>query len=142
MPTSVKSTRSITHRSLVTPAPSTQADWAGLGQLTHIYADNNPKPFSATQSIGSPAPAEQSKAKQTMAKPIFWSQPFRYMRWASHEKPAIFYSIIMGSLGPVFLLGLPPIRRYFGDEDPTQVPMTYPSMLCLFITYAYPIASL
>ncbi|WEW55987.1 n19m, NADH-ubiquinone oxidoreductase 9.5 kDa subunit [Emydomyces testavorans] len=61
-----------------------------------------------------------------MSKPVFWSTPIRYMRWAAIEKPAIFYSIVMGSLGPVALVTLPPIRRYFGDVDPPPVPMSYP----------------
>ncbi|KMP03857.1 hypothetical protein CIHG_01155 [Coccidioides immitis H538.4] len=61
-----------------------------------------------------------------MSKPVFWSTPLRYMRWAANERPAIFYSILMGSLGPVALVALPPIRRYFGDVDPAPVPMSYP----------------
>lgn len=62
-----------------------------------------------------------------MSVPQFWSQPLRYMRWASHEKPAIFFSIVLGSLGPVALVSIPPIRRYFGDVDPEQIPFSYPS---------------
>ncbi|OJD19325.1 hypothetical protein AJ78_00684 [Emergomyces pasteurianus Ep9510] len=61
-----------------------------------------------------------------MSAPQFWSTPFRYMRWAAHEKPAIFFSIIIGSLGPVALVSLPPIRRYLGDVDPAPIPLTYP----------------
>ncbi|KAF3479712.1 NADH-ubiquinone oxidoreductase subunit [Arthroderma uncinatum] len=64
-----------------------------------------------------------------MSKPFFFSQPFRYMRWASYEKPAIFYSLVIGSLGPVALFTLPPIRRYFGDVDPAEVPFSYPGTL-------------
>jgi hypothetical protein len=56
----------------------------------------------------------------------FWGQPIRYLRWASHEKPAIFWSVILGSFGPVALFGLPPLRRYLGDEDPSLIPHTYP----------------
>ena len=56
----------------------------------------------------------------------FWGQPIRYLRWASHEKPAIFWSCVLGSFGPVALFGLPPLRRYFGDEDPSLIPHTYP----------------
>lgn len=62
-----------------------------------------------------------------MATPQFWSTPLRYLRWASHEKPAIFYSIIIGSMGPVSLVALPPIRRALGDVDPEPIPLTYPS---------------
>ena len=61
------------------------------------------------------------------AAPRFFSQPFRYMRWASHQKPAIFFSICLGSMGPPLIFIVPPIRRYFGDVDPEPVPMTYPS---------------
>ena len=62
-----------------------------------------------------------------MSKPQFWSTPLRYLRWASHEKPAIFYSMIIGTSGPVLLTVLPPIRRFFGDVDPEPIPLTYPS---------------
>ncbi|PQE15762.1 hypothetical protein CJF30_00006183 [Rutstroemia sp. NJR-2017a BBW] len=45
------------------------------------------------------------------ATPRFFSQPVRYLRWAAVEKPAIFFSIVIGSAGPVVLLAAPPIRR-------------------------------
>ncbi|KAE8349120.1 hypothetical protein BDV28DRAFT_141894 [Aspergillus coremiiformis] len=61
-----------------------------------------------------------------MSTPQFWSTPLRYIRWASHEKPAIFYSIIVGAMGPVMLVTLPPIRYALGDIDPEPIPMTYP----------------
>lgn len=56
----------------------------------------------------------------------FWNSPVRYLRWAMHEKPAIFWSCILGALGPVALVGLPPLRRTFGDFDPPRIPLTYP----------------
>ncbi|KAI9664298.1 MAG: hypothetical protein M1829_005853 [Trizodia sp. TS-e1964] len=58
--------------------------------------------------------------------PRFWSQPIRYLRWAAHEKPAIFYSIVVGSMGPITLLTVPPIRRRLGDFDRETIPLTYP----------------
>ncbi|PLN78025.1 hypothetical protein BDW42DRAFT_175672 [Aspergillus taichungensis] len=61
-----------------------------------------------------------------MSTPQFWSTPFRYLRWASIEKPAIFYSLMIGSMGPVMLFAAPPIRRAFGDVDPEPIPLTYP----------------
>ena len=63
--------------------------------------------------------------------PRFFSQPFRYLRWASIEKPAIFYSIVIGSLGPVVILVVPPIRHRFGDPQRPQIPLTYPSTFVL-----------
>jgi hypothetical protein len=62
-----------------------------------------------------------------MSTPQFWSTPLRYIRWASHEKPAILYSLLIGSMGPVALVTLPPLRRALGDVDPEPIPMTYPS---------------
>ncbi|KAL4920870.1 hypothetical protein BDW62DRAFT_175456 [Aspergillus aurantiobrunneus] len=61
-----------------------------------------------------------------MTTPQFWSTPLRYLRWASYEKPAIFYSLVIGATGPVMLVALPPIRRFFGDVDPEPIPLTYP----------------
>ena len=67
-----------------------------------------------------------------MASPRFFQQPLRYLRWASHEKPAIFYSFIVGSLGPAMFVVGPTIRRWLGDDyERERVPMTYPSMLSL-----------
>ncbi|EKD18899.1 NADH-ubiquinone oxidoreductase 9.5 kDa subunit [Drepanopeziza brunnea f. sp. 'multigermtubi' MB_m1] len=61
------------------------------------------------------------------AIPRFWSQPIRYLRWASIEKPAIFYSLIIGSMGPVVAMTVPPIRNMLGDHKRPEIPLTYPS---------------
>jgi hypothetical protein len=61
------------------------------------------------------------------AYPRFFSQPFRYLRWASIEKPAIFYSIVVGSIGPLLILTVPPIRMMLGDAKRPEIPLTYPS---------------
>ena len=88
-------------------------------------------------AFGLPDPRSNSKnssrtARQrptrsiTMSTPQFWSTPLRYIRWASHEKPAILYSLLIGSMGPVALVGLPPLRRALGDVDPEPIPLSYP----------------
>lgn len=61
-----------------------------------------------------------------MSTPQFFSTPLRYMRWAAHEKPAIFFSLLIGTTGPVLLASLPPIRRALGDVDPNPIPLSYP----------------
>ncbi|MCJ1367754.1 hypothetical protein MMC16_006888 [Acarospora aff. strigata] len=61
-----------------------------------------------------------------MSSPRFFSQPLRYLRWASYEKPAIFYSMVIGSMGPVTLLVVPPMRRRLGDGPREPIPLTYP----------------
>lgn len=63
------------------------------------------------------------------AYPRFFSQPFRYLRWAAIEKPAIFYSIVIGSLGPVTIFVVPPIRTMLGDPKRPEIPLTYPSTI-------------
>lgn len=63
-----------------------------------------------------------------MSTPQFWSTPFRYIRWAAHEKPAILAALAIGFMGPVSLASIPPIRRALGDVDPEPIPLTYPSM--------------
>jgi hypothetical protein len=58
--------------------------------------------------------------------PLFFRQPLRYLKWASINKPAYFYSIIVGCIGPVLVVTVPPIRRYMGEEQIQKIPMTYP----------------
>ncbi|KAJ5665140.1 NADH-ubiquinone oxidoreductase subunit [Penicillium maclennaniae] len=57
-----------------------------------------------------------------MSTPQFWSTPLRYLRWASHEKPAIFWSLVIGSAGPVALVGPPPDPSRSRSERPAEDP--------------------
>jgi len=61
--------------------------------------------------------------------PRFWATPIRYIRWSAREKPAYFWSVVIGSCGPLMLITVPPYRRWRGYEIPATVPMTYPSTL-------------
>jgi hypothetical protein len=69
-----------------------------------------------------------------MSAPRFFTQPLHYLKWAAIEKPAIFYSIAVGSLGPVLLFVVPPFRRMLGDDRRPLIPLTYPSMLSFAIS--------
>lgn len=62
-----------------------------------------------------------------MAPVQFWSTPGLYVKWAARNKPAIFWSIVIGSVGPVMALVVPPVRARFGDGPRPQIPLTYPS---------------
>ncbi|KFY38298.1 hypothetical protein V495_06656 [Pseudogymnoascus sp. VKM F-4514 (FW-929)] len=62
----------------------------------------------------------------TMSTPRFFSQPLKYLHWAAIQKPAIFYSIIVGSMGPVLVLTAPAIRHRLGDGPRPPIPSTYP----------------
>jgi hypothetical protein len=66
-----------------------------------------------------------------LSKPYFWAQPIKYLRWSSHEKPALFWSCIIGVIGPISMVVVPPIREYYGDKRRPRIPMTYPSMCIL-----------
>jgi hypothetical protein len=63
-----------------------------------------------------------------MSRPLFWSQPLRFLRWAAHDRPQYFYPTVIGAMGPVALVVVPPLRSYFGDHAAPRIPMTYPSM--------------
>jgi hypothetical protein len=41
-----------------------------------------------------------------MAPVTFWEAPGAYIHWAARRKPAIFWSLVLGSFGPVFLVSL------------------------------------
>ncbi|KAL2122167.1 hypothetical protein VTJ04DRAFT_2622 [Mycothermus thermophilus] len=58
--------------------------------------------------------------------PRFWATPLRYCRWAARERPGYFWSVVIGALGPVTLVVVPPLRRAVGDYDVKPIPLTYP----------------
>jgi len=58
--------------------------------------------------------------------PLFWSGPLRYLRWSSRERPAYFWSVVAGALGPIMLVTVPPARKALGYEKREFIPMTYP----------------
>ncbi|KAK1712843.1 NADH-ubiquinone oxidoreductase 9.5 kDa subunit [Colletotrichum lupini] len=59
------------------------------------------------------------------ASPRFWAGPIRYCRWASREKPAYFWSVVLGALGPIQLAVVPPVRNFIGDYNAPPIPVTY-----------------
>ncbi|KAI9713687.1 MAG: hypothetical protein M1828_001376 [Chrysothrix sp. TS-e1954] len=58
--------------------------------------------------------------------PFFFRQPIQYMRWAAHEKPALWFSVLIGGAGPLLILAGVPTRKYFGIERNPVPPYTYP----------------
>ncbi|KAK1758658.1 hypothetical protein QBC47DRAFT_375377, partial [Echria macrotheca] len=61
-----------------------------------------------------------------MSTPRFWATPLRYIRWSARERPAYFWSVVVGAMGPVMLITVPPLRKRMGAEIPAEIPMTYP----------------
>ncbi|KAI1825842.1 hypothetical protein F4861DRAFT_500033 [Xylaria intraflava] len=62
----------------------------------------------------------------SLPTPRFWAGPLRYWRWASRERPALFWSCVIGGAGPVILLTVPPLLKRLGYERSKPIPMTYP----------------
>ncbi|EIW68681.1 hypothetical protein TREMEDRAFT_32065 [Tremella mesenterica DSM 1558] len=44
----------------------------------------------------------------------------------AHESPVIFYSLVLGFVGPTMVLTVPPIRKSFGWKPAERIPTTYP----------------
>ncbi|EIM85008.1 NADH-ubiquinone oxidoreductase subunit, partial [Stereum hirsutum FP-91666 SS1] len=44
----------------------------------------------------------------------------------AHEKPVIFYSIVIGLAGPLMVPTVPAIRAKFGYKRPEPIPLAYP----------------
>ncbi|KAL0243462.1 hypothetical protein I308_105428 [Cryptococcus tetragattii IND107] len=51
---------------------------------------------------------------------------YRYTQRLAHEKPVIFWSLLLGLVGPVMVIGVPPVRRSFGYKSPEPIPSTFP----------------
>jgi len=102
-----------------------------MKQLRHRDAENRVYPAPTPEPhvsdlISSAPPTARLRTHVTMSIPNFWAQPFRYMRYASHEYPARFYSVAIGAFGLALPLVIP-IRHKLGFEDSPPVPMTWPS---------------
>lgn len=111
----------------------------------HLSPSILPLPFSFQENFKKETPTtkeerknkkkkkrKEKKRNERMTTPYFWRQPLQYLRWASHEKPAIFYSIAIGTLGPLTLFVVPPIRHRLGDGPRETIPLTYPGMFLIF----------
>ncbi|KAH9996526.1 hypothetical protein BJV77DRAFT_987515 [Russula vinacea] len=51
---------------------------------------------------------------------------YRYLQRQAHESPVLFYSVVLGAIGPVLAYTVPPIREHFGYRPPEPIPITYP----------------
>ncbi|PWN35120.1 uncharacterized protein FA14DRAFT_189127 [Meira miltonrushii] len=51
---------------------------------------------------------------------------FKYLQRQAHENPTIFFAIIIGAVGPVAVVTVPPIRRSFGWVPTERIPSTFP----------------
>jgi hypothetical protein len=46
----------------------------------------------------------------------------------AHENPVLFYSCVIGAIGPVLVVTVPPIRRKLGWKPIPEIPTSYPSL--------------
>ncbi|KAJ7364058.1 hypothetical protein DFH08DRAFT_681113, partial [Mycena albidolilacea] len=44
----------------------------------------------------------------------------------AHESPVIFYSCVVGLIGPVVLVTVPPIKQRLGYKQAEPIPLSYP----------------
>ena len=44
----------------------------------------------------------------------------------AHENPVIFYSVVIGTIGPVMVITVPPLRESWGHKPAQMVPTSYP----------------
>ncbi|KAG5729446.1 hypothetical protein E4T56_gene11377, partial [Termitomyces sp. T112] len=51
---------------------------------------------------------------------------YRYLQRQAHENTVVFYSCVIGAIGPVMAITIPPIREHFGYRPAEHVPMSYP----------------
>ncbi|KKA27600.1 hypothetical protein TD95_001436 [Thielaviopsis punctulata] len=61
-----------------------------------------------------------------MSTPRFFAAPLPFLRWSMRERPAYFWSIVLGVAGPVGMATIPPIRHALGDVDAPPLPVMYP----------------
>ena len=62
----------------------------------------------------------------TAETPKFFSQPFRFLRYASHQRPHIVLSFILGISGPLAAVTLYSAREKYLYKDAPLIPESYP----------------
>ncbi|KAE9400238.1 hypothetical protein BT96DRAFT_993244 [Gymnopus androsaceus JB14] len=55
-----------------------------------------------------------------------FQRSYNYLFRTAHEKPVIFYSFVLGLIGPVMVAVVPPIREHYGYVPPPPIPASYP----------------
>jgi len=70
----------------------------------------------------------------------FYDAPLKYLRWASRERPALFWSVALGCMGPIMMVVVPPIRHRLGDGPRQVVPHSYPSKSIFQLHPSFPIS--
>ncbi|KAF7330587.1 DUF155 domain-containing protein [Mycena venus] len=51
---------------------------------------------------------------------------YRMFQRHAHESPIIFYSCVIGLIGPVVLVAVPPIKQRLGYKPAEPIPISYP----------------
>lgn len=52
-------------------------------------------------------------------------------RQSAHERPIVFFSLLVGFVGPAAVIGVPRVRASYGWKPAERIPVTYPR------TYAF-----
>ncbi|PCH34627.1 hypothetical protein WOLCODRAFT_78972 [Wolfiporia cocos MD-104 SS10] len=53
-------------------------------------------------------------------------QTYRYLQRQAHESPVIFFSCVLGGIGPVLVAVVPSIRWRLGYRPAEPIPISYP----------------
>lgn len=61
--------------------------------------------------------------------------PLVHQQRNAHENPVIFYSVILGCVGPVLVLTVPPIRERLGYKKAEMVPTSYPCEYSVILSH-------
>ncbi|KJA26278.1 hypothetical protein HYPSUDRAFT_133079 [Hypholoma sublateritium FD-334 SS-4] len=55
-----------------------------------------------------------------------FSRTYRYLQRQAHENPVIFYSVVIGTIGPLMTVTILPLRERLGYRQSEMIPQTYP----------------
>ncbi|CCH43328.1 hypothetical protein BN7_2876 [Wickerhamomyces ciferrii] len=60
--------------------------------------------------------------------PNYIKNPIKWLRYHSHWRPHLFYSLIIGLTFPILAIAGTPLRRKYWYSDHVPLPNGYPSM--------------
>ncbi|PIL32543.1 hypothetical protein GSI_05246 [Ganoderma sinense ZZ0214-1] len=54
------------------------------------------------------------------------TRTYRYLQRQAHEQPVIFFSVVIGLIGPAMVVTVPSIRKSLGWKPSEPIPTSYP----------------
>merc|ERR1712032_713828 len=102
-----------------------------LPRGSRVHSGVDRRQASAGRSCCSRATGHHHIAQSKMSaifRPVFrpFANTYRFLQRSAHESPVVFFSLLIGAVGPIAVVTIPPIRKHYGWKPAERIPTSYP----------------